>query len=111
QLEDGKGLLRRPVVRDLEEHPQVRARHGCPPTRAPSAAPRRLCCRTGRAGGLWPGEARCASGGGREGRSMLLLIERCCRWWRRASTRCFFPNSSYQSSSSSAVVMMVETRL
>jgi hypothetical protein len=31
QLMDGQNLLRRPIIRDLEEHFEVRPRHGCAP--------------------------------------------------------------------------------
>src|SRR5262249_55654892 len=112
QLEDRKRLLRRPVVRDLEEHPQVRAGHGCALTRAPSAALRRLAClATWRDERFCPAEPACATGVRKEGPSMVMLMQRCRKPSRRASTRCFVSNSSYQSSSSSEVVMMVDTLL
>src|SRR5262249_49500566 len=112
ELIDGQSLLRRPGVRNLEENPEVAARHGCAPTRPLSPTPRRLCCRTGRAECCCPGELdACVSGLRNEGPSMLMLMQRCRRRSSRASTRGFFSNSSYQSARSSAVVMMVDTRL
>src|SRR5262249_53728757 len=112
ELIDGQSLLRRPGVRNLEEYPEVAARHGCAPARPLSPTPRRLCCRAERAGRFCLGEAKpCVTGLRNEGPSMLMLMQRCRRRSSSASTRCFFSKSSYQSSSSSDVVMMVETRL